>query len=329
MTWRRANLIPLALILAVVFSVAAADRVRLVPKFSPGQTIHYRIESSSKSTGKTTAPIVNPEGGSQSSGSIHMLVRLEVLSVSPDGSVRLRATYENSAAESQADALDLSAGTFANRYKRLEGRTFEFTLAPGGAVINVQDLTAATSGQSPKAIDPALSWLQNVSPSSSFPKNGVSIGQKWKSERLVEGALLSGLAWRGESTYLRNETCGSALRAESSDSPDAHPGVAPSAPALNCAVILTHLEIARQGSTHTDATPDDFRRKGLRTSGTWTGTGESLDSYSLATGLLVSSTQSNTQNMDYQVTSASTGSSIRYTGKVQTQSQITQVITQP
>jgi hypothetical protein len=324
MTWRRANLAPLALILVLVFSVAAADRVRLAPKFSPGGTIRYSIASSTKSTGKTTAPIVNPEGGSQSSGSIHMLVRIEVLSLAPDGSVRLRATYENSAAESQADALDLSAGSFASRYKRLEGRTFEFTLAPGGAVTNIQDLTAATSGQSPNAIDPALSWLQNVWPSSSFPKNGVSIGQKWKSERLVEGALLSGLTWRGESTYLRNEACGSALRADQSDSP-----VVPSAPALNCAVILTHFEITRQGSTHTDATPDDFRRKGLRTSGTWTGTGESLDSYSLATGLLVSSTQSNTQNMDYQVTSASTGSSIRYIGKVQTQAQITQVTTQP
>ena len=63
--------------------------------------------------------------------------------------------------------------------------------------------------------------------------------------------------------------------------------------------------------------------------GAWTGTGESLDSISLATGLLVSSTQSSTQQMDYQVTSTSTGSEIRHTGKTQSQTQVTLVPAQP
>lgn len=304
-----------------VAAAAAADRVRLGPKFAPGQVLRYRIESSSKSTGKTTAPIANPEGGSQSSNSIHMVVRLEVLSVSPDGSVRLRATYEKSAAESEADALDLSANTFTSRYNRLDGRTFEFTLEPDGKTTNVQDLTAAAAGQSPKATDPALSWLENILPGATFPKNGVAVGQKWKRERPVEGGLLSGLTWRGASTYLRNEPCGSPSQPGSSATTDTASG--------ECAVILTQFEIIRQGSTHADATPDEYRRNGLRTSGTWTGSGESLDSFSLATGLLVSSTQSSTQNMDYQVTSASTGSSIRHVGKVQSQSQITFVPAQP
>ncbi len=324
MRLRLANTVYSALFLfAAVMAAASADRVRLAPKFTPGQVIRYRIESSSKSTGKTTAPIVNPEGGSQSSNSIHMVVRLEVLSVSPDGSVRLRATYEKSAAESEADALDLSANAFTSRYNRLDGRTFELTLEPDGKATNVQDLTAAAAGQSPKATDPALSWLESVSPGATFPKNGVAIGQKWKRERPVEGALLSGLTWRGASTYLRNEPCGSTARTGSSGSPAAD------TVSGECGVVLTRFEINRQGSTHADATPDEYRRNGLRTSGTWTGSGESLDSFSLATGLLVSSTQSSTENMDYQVTSASTGSSIRHVGKVQSQSQITFVPAQP
>jgi hypothetical protein len=96
-----------------------------------------------------------------------------------------------------------------------------------------------------------------------------------------------------------------------------------------CAVILTRFEILRRGSTHSDATPDEYRRNGLRTSGTWTGSGESLDSISLANGLLVSSTQSSTQIMDYVVTSAGAGTSIHHSGKVQTQSEITLVPNQP
>ena len=322
---RPVNTVYFALFLfAAVTAAAAAERVRLTPKFTPGQVIRYRIESGSKSTGKTTAPIANPEGGSQSSNSIHMVVRLEVLGVSPDGSVRLRATYERSAAESEADALDLSANTFTSRYNRLDGRTFEFTLEPDGRTANVQDLTAAATGQSPKATEPALTWLENILPGATFPKNGVAVGQKWKRERPVEGSLLSGLTWRGVSTYLRNEPCGSTSQTGSSGS-----SATADTASGECAVILTQFEINRQGSTHADATPDEYRRNGLRTSGTWTGSGESLDSFSLATGLLVSSTQSSTQNMDYQITSASTGSSIRHVGKVQSQSQITFVLAQP
>ena len=137
----------LAFLVIVSAHAAATNRIKLVPRFSPGQVMRYRIESSSKSTGKTTGPIANPEGGSQSSNSVGMVVRLEVLNLAPNGSVRLRATYEKSSAQSEADALDLSANLFASRYTRLEGRTFEFTLEPDGEVSNTQDLTAAAAGQ--------------------------------------------------------------------------------------------------------------------------------------------------------------------------------------
>lgn len=328
MSWLRVNPVCLALVTILAPSAFGADRVHLAPKFSPGQTIRYRIESSSRSTGKTTSPIVNPEGGSQSSDSVHMVVRLEVLNVAPDGSVRLRAIYEKSFAESQADALDLTAGSFAGRYNRLEGRTFEFTLEISGKVSGVQDLTAAAAGHSPQAIDPALSWIQNVSSAATVPKQGIAVGQKWKTEKPVEGAILSGLVTRGESTYLRNEPCGTSAASSANAQADAAKP-AEGVPADDCAVILTQFEITRRGSARSDATPDDFRHNGLRTSGAWTGSGESLDSFSLLTGLLVSSTQSSTQNMDYQITSANTGSTMRHAGKVQSQSQITLAPTQP
>jgi len=313
-----------AVVLTFFISAFAATRLQLTPKFSVGQVLRYRIESTTKSTGKTTSPIVNPEGGSQSNQAVHMQVRLEVLSISPDRQVRLRAVYEKSTAESESDALDLTANSFAARFNRLEGRAFEFTLAPGGEVSNVRDLTAAVSGQSATAVTPELSWLQDVVSAANLPKQGIALGQKWKSETPVRGALLAGLVSHIESTYQRDEPCGASPAANASaDSP------APGASATgDCAVILSEVEISRPGSSHSDATPDDFRRNGLRTSGTWTGTGETLNFISLSTGLLISSTQSITQNMDYQVSSASTGSSVRHTGKSQSQTQINQLTNQ-
>jgi hypothetical protein len=299
-----------ALILAVCASAYGTARIQLAPKFSVGQVLRYRIESTTRSTGKTTSPIANPEGGSRSSQAVHMQVRLEVLSVAPDRQVRLRAVYEKSGAESETDALDLTANSFVARFNRLEGRSFEFTLAPGGEVTGIQDLTAAVSGQSDKAATPELGWLQSVVLAAGLPKSGITEGQKWKTEKPVVGSVLTGLVSRIESTYLRDEPCDSSASA-SGTPPD------------QCAVVLSEFEISRNGSPHSDATPDDYRRNGLRTSGTWTGTGQTLDSISLATGLLVSSTQSSTQKMDYQVTSAATGSTVQHSGKAESKTEIT------
>jgi len=96
----------------------------------------------------------------------------------------------------------------------------------------------------------------------------------------------------------------------------------PSAATEMCAVILTRSEILRHGGRN-DSTPEDYRRNGLRTSGSWTGTGESLDSISLSTGLAVRSTQTSSQEMDYEVVSAASGSRMTYKGHVHSEAEVT------
>jgi hypothetical protein len=246
---------------------------------------------------------------------IDLLVRIDVLDEPPrlesgSGAARLRVMYEKSQAQSESDAFDPRGSSLEDQYRRIQGRSIEFTIEPSGQLADFKGLDQLFPDRSAAA--PAISWLDGLSSGSAFPKNGISIGQKWRGKRPVPGTPLSGLTWLTESTYLRNEPCdprGSAPRA----------GASPGA----CAVILTRFEISRHGSPHSDATPEDYRRNGLRTSGAWTGSGESLDSISLADGLLVSSTQTSTQEMDYEIVSASTGSSIHRTGRIQSQSVIT------
>jgi hypothetical protein len=311
-------------LIVLAFAAIASERIQLTPKFSAGETFLYSIESRTTSTGKTTAPVVNPEGGSRSSQSVRMVVRLEVLDVSPAGKAHLRATYDKSSAQSESDALDLQAASFVDQFNRLEGSSFEFTIEPGGNFADAQLLPPAPATPSPP--QPALSFFQGLSTGAGFPQKGIAIGQKWTTERPIAGALLSGLIWRAESTYLRDEQCGSSANSKSGADPS-RPG--PPAGASECAVILTRSDLLRRGSTQSDATPDEYRRNGLRTSGTWTGSGESLDSISLSTGLLVTSTQSSTQSMDYLITSASNGSNIHHVGKVESQSEISLAQDQP
>lgn len=315
-----------ALLLTLLALVAAAGpRVRLTPKFSPGDTLRYRIEARTTTTATTTTPIVNPEGGSQSKQVIGLLVRLDVLDVAQGvgpapGPVRVRATFEKSSAQVASDALDLEQPSLEDAYQRIEGHSLEFTLAPDAQLSEFKGIEDLFPNRS--AAEPVFAWLTSLLASRGGPRGGVGIGQKWKSERALSGVPLTGLTWRTQSTYLRDEPCHRSKAASA-------PGRPAASPADACAIILTRLEIFRRGSAHGDATPEDYLRNGLRTSGTWTGSGESLDAISLVTGRLVSSTETSSQDMDYVITSAATGSAIHHQARVQTQSQITLVPDSP
>lgn len=320
----RALLVAYFCVMVWGLAALAEQRVHLTPKLAVGEVLRYQIDSRTTTAGTVTTPLVNPEGGSRSSQSIHLLVRLEVLatsaaSASVPGGVHIRATFEKSSASSESDALDPSTSSLASRYARMEGRSVEFTLARDGQLIGFKGLKEIFADSS--GAQPVISWLSALSPDAGMPSNGVWIGEKWKSEHPLQGQPLSDLLWRTESTYLRNEPCNS----------PAAPVRQPNRPvksAAGCAVILTHFEISRQGSPHSDATPEDYRRNGLRTSGTWLGSGEALETVSLATGILVSSTQTSNEDADYEIASVATGSRVREQGHVQSQSEIT-LITPP
>jgi hypothetical protein len=349
---RLAHLAGIALA-SLAIATAASERIHLAPKFTPGESLRYQIEMRTSSTGTTTTPIENPEGGSKFSQAISLLVRLDVLPPpSPAGAlgevqgspaapspqvkdanfgIHFRATYEKSEASSESDAFNPSSPSLADQYARLEGLSVEFTLQPDGKLADFKGLAAAPPNpiDADRMLSPVLSpgpslgpsSASTLSPASSFPRDGIAIGQKWTADRPLTGTPLADLVWHTESTYLRNEDCNSSTAANSVTPPQP-PAAANNVVTNLCAVILTHFEILRHGGARSDATPEDYLHNGLRTSGTWTGSGESLDSISLSSGLLISSTQTSSQKMDYQIVSASSGSAIHHVGEVTAQSQI-------
>jgi len=313
--WAIFDTIVVIVLASVALGAPSKDRIHFVPKFIAGESSRYRIAQRSVTTAKTTTPIANPEGATSVSESIALLVRLDVLDppkgAAKPGDVRFRVTYEQSQADSQTDAFDPNAPSIKDRYARLEGNSIEFTMEPNGELVNLNGLEDIFPNRS--ETDPFLSWVPAISAGSRFPSEGILIGQKWSDERPLTGAPLTGFLWRMESTYLRDDPCKS----------DATIGDATASAAGGdaCASILTHFDILRRGSS--ESTPEEFLKNGLRTAGTWTGSGESLDSISLASGLLESSTQTSTQDTDYEISSATRGSKIHYVGKVQSQSEIT------
>jgi hypothetical protein len=292
--------------------------IRPLPQFVQGATLDYSIETRTTANEHTTTPIVNAEGASRYQQSTRLVLRLDVLGVQPGppsstSSIRLGATFEQARADSQVDAYAPEAAALDDAIEKLEGQSVEFTWGPQNNVTSVKRLDQVAPNRD--VAGRVLAWLRVLCSPVDLPENGIQIGQKWTTERGLTELPLTGVVWRNDSTYLRDEPCAASSGAESRAASPASQG--------DCAVLLTRFEIFRRGSERSETTPEDYLRNGLRTSGKWTGAGQSLDAISLASGFLVSSTQSGTQDMDYEIWSASSGSRIHHLGQTTTQTQIT------
>lgn len=312
---------------ALALAATSEQRVRLIPKFTPQESLRYQIETRLTISGTTTTPIENPEGASLLKQTVSMLVRLDILDAQPGtatsmGRVRLRATYEKSDATSETDAYDPQAAALEDQFMRLEGHSMQFTLEPDGKLSDITGLEEILSN--PSAGQSVRAWMSGLSSGASFPQAGIVVGQKWKNEQPLTGTPLGGLLSRTEATYMRNEPCRAPTSAAASAAAATPPrrGAPQSAPTDEiCAIILTRFEILHHKSRD-DETPEDYRRNGLRTSGTWTGSGESLDSISLSTGMVVSSTQTSSQQMDFQILSTTAGNRLFHKGRVHSETDI-------
>lgn len=307
---------------------ASSPRVPLSPRFVPGQTFRYQMEFETTTQTRRTGFASDPEGPSSLVVTWSATVRVEVLpaDAATPGGVRLRSTYEKSAAGVRSDTFDPAADQTREQFQSLEGKVIEFTLDAGGKVKYVAGLEGMVDSE--KAAQSAREWIGQLSASAGAPPGGVAVGQTWSSEQPADSLPLAGLAWRTDSQYLRNEPChppnpdlpaGTGVNGAAKSAADYSP------PAADCAVILANLSLVRAKSAPRDQTPEDFRKNGVQSSGKWDGSAQSLVYVSLNSGLVVSATQSGTQQMDVTMTSNHLNTSMRYSGTISSRSQVSLV----
>jgi len=324
---------------------SAAPHVDLRPKLVPGEVLVYQIQLQTITDTKPTGAVSDPQGPSRLAVTWDATVKLEVLgelaqppaappppaakpatgktdggqaarrSVSQAASpaaqqgaplaapLRIRTTYEHSAASVKSDSPDPQSDEIEARYAQLDGRAIEFTIGTDGHVSEVHGLDNVFENDQVRQA--AEQWMLQVS-SPALAPGGVAIGQSWNSAQPAVSMPLAEMVWRSNSTYLRNESC--------------RPTDTSAAAKESCAVILTRQAVLPRKQLH-DPTPDDYRRNGLHTAGTWTGSGESLSYVSLETHVAVSVTQDSLQQIDFTVTNAE-GASIRYAGNIETHSRV-------
>jgi hypothetical protein len=281
---------------------SAQNRLHLAPKLVPGQALRYQIDARTLTTSRSSGRIENPQGPSKSEVNLAAVVRLEILSSAPDAPLRIRTTYEKSSAVATSDSFDPSLAVLQEQYRKLEGRSFEFSLDAQGNAANFSGLNGMFPDE--KSAAAARAWFSQLATGVDLPREGIILGQSWSSERTnVAGMPLLGLTWRTESTYLRDEPC------------------APAAPADTCAVIRTRLSVTQRPLRN--ATPDDYRRRNMRTSGKLSSSGESISYISLRTGWLVRVSQTSSEETDIVLIATDGGSQLRINGRVESTTRIT------
>ncbi|MGH9594868.1 MAG: hypothetical protein ACRD5L_17385, partial [Bryobacteraceae bacterium] len=227
----------------------------------------------------------------------------------PTGKVRLRTTYEKSVANASSDSYDPDAEGAEAQYRELEGHSFEFTIDAAGDVTDVKGFEDA-DGQGGGA-EAARAWLRQFASVSAIPGGGVSIGQTWSTEQAVVSAPLAGISWRSRSSYERNEPC----------QPVNVAGRGEAMAGKTCAVILTKLVLTGPRPDR-EATPENLKKQGYRSAGTWNGDGDSLSYVSIETGQVVSVTQSSNEQMDFTVGTPDGQRVLHYEGAVHSHTQI-------
>jgi hypothetical protein len=279
--------------------------------FVPGETIHYLLEYRSTIESQSAGPIYTPASAHRLDISLGARIRLRVLSVKADPKqgrlTRLRVTYETCDASVHSDAYDPGAEALQKGYRNLQGHSFEFTIDRQGRVSDVSGLDALAPDEG--ARNAMRQWLSSITLPLGLWNPGMKPGRKWSREVPFAGAPLAGLAWRTRSVYRDDEPC------------PAQPGAAKTAPRRTCAVISTQLKTVG-GGRRGDATPLAYRRQGLTTSGRWAASGESLSYLSLSSGLVASSTATESDAIDLTITSTLSGSRLHYMAKETSSTQL-------
>jgi hypothetical protein len=309
-------------------SGAVSPRVSLTPRFVPGQTFRYEMEGETTTETSRSGLASDPQGPTSLVVEWNSTVRIEVLPADDltPGGIRLRTTYEKSTASVRSDTFDPAADETSEQYRKLEGKIVELTLGADGKVKSVSGIEGMVDSE--KAAQSAREWIAHLGASAGAPPGGVSVGQTWSSEQPADSLPIAGLVWRTDSEYLRNESC----HPPNPDVPNT-PGAEDSSKnsagnsqsAEDCAVILANLSLVRSKAVH-DPTPADLRKNGVTSAGKWNGSAQSLLYVSLATGMVVSVTQSGTEQMDVTLTSNHRNTSMRYTGTISTRSQVALVV---
>jgi hypothetical protein len=286
-------------------TAAPIARTTLFPKLHAGQTFTYFIRYRTKKNVKTESRVVTPTGPQDAESDAQWLLRVEILDVHPQGqraSIHARSRFQSVASAMAQNNPGAQQTSPVSPTQNLEAKSVDFTILPDGradAVTGLADLF-------PDQRQVWQVWLRQFAIAGVFPRDGVRLGQSWKSSEPEQApSPIVKLEWEKQATYVRDEPCTAIQFSETGI-------VTPkNSQTESCAVVLTSATL-KQKSSPKDTTPGDFRLHDLRTTGNASGKNETISYISLQSGLIVRVTEDDQQFMDVVIAKPDASNQIHY-----------------
>lgn len=287
---------------AICFSLFAAlaapvfsQRIQLAPRLQAGQHVVYRLDFHSSRSTKTESQVVAPQAPADLNLDVSGLLQVMVVDV---GATGLHLKTYLSEKPSSASSQDSSP---TNLREGAPDKLVEVELSPNGTASLTKGLEQLSDAQQ----FAWKTWLAQFATSMTFPKTGVTVGQRWQIiEPETAPSPIAQLSWLKKFQYVRVENCGEAMN-------PAPKGATVRSTAEKCAVILVQAKL-RQETSPDKATPPDFKIRHLVTRGTSTGANQTILYISRDTGLLVRSTEDAEQAMDATVSLEDGSNYVKY-----------------
>jgi hypothetical protein len=299
---------PFGILLAsALFASAAASvfggspRLRMIPQLQPGQALIYLVSYQSNRNVKTQSHFALPDQPGATKLGVEGMLRVEVLARDAQG-LHIRTKFEIQQPSASSSGKPVAKG-LETQPDAPNAKWVEFTLKADGSVTNLTGLDSLPPEQQAAWRE----WLSRFAASMAFPQNGIQRGEKWQTQEVETApSPIAGLVWRRKSQYVRDEPCPVATRTAQGDVTE---GLSKDE---TCAVIVITSELT-QKSSRKDSTPEDYKLHHLQTKGIANGTNQTVLYISHRTGLLMRSTESDTQAMDVAVSLADGSNQVRYT----------------
>jgi len=255
------------------------DKAVLLPRLQNGQSLRFESHAKLAREVKTKSNVATMMAPGELRRNLSIGLRLSVEEIRPVAGRPMMA------AETEVTSADESvAGASRPAPARVS-----FTLGGDGNLTRADGLDE---------LDPEQRvawqfWISQFAFGLTLPPAGVKPGEKWKTVEAEQTPTpIANLVWERETTYVQNDRC-------------------PILPKEQCASFLTNSTL-RQKSNPKDTTPQDYRLHELKTSGTASGTNQTVTYISLKTGLLMRASEDVQQSMDVTIAKADGSNQVQY-----------------
>ena len=282
-----------ALLSTLGSSLASTQEAIPTPVWKPGSISYYSVHLKTSRDIKAKSALALPATPNETKIDVSGILQVEILPAEPAASLvaaHLRTHFLYLVSDIAALQRGKKPDQSGEENAPADDKTVECVLQSDGQITQIAGLDQLASEQR----EAWREWAAHFSYAYLIETEAHKRGSKWNSEQPeTSPAPIAELVWQKKSRYVHDEPC-APVKFDSAYQRQRGPK------SENCGVILTTASLI-QKSSEQDATPRDYKLRGLRTRGTAKGTNETILYICRRTGQLILATQDAKQQMDVQI----------------------------